>query len=125
MDDSKLALGALAHAWRAQYQLPLIAVTGSNGKTTVTQMIASILRTWHPEAHLATQGNLNNDIGLPLTLLRLREDHRFAVIEMGMNHEGEIDYLTHIALPTVAMNSWCSRCALFTSATVGAATFAR
>ena len=86
-----------------QFPLPLIAVTGSNGKTTVTQMIASILRAWHPEMHLATQGNLNNDIGLPLTLLRLRRGHRIGVIELGMNHPGEIAYLADIAQPTVAM----------------------
>src|SRR5205085_2211248 len=80
VDDSKLALGKLANAWRKRHTLPLIAVTGSNGKTTVTQMIASILRAWHPDAHLATQGNLNNNIGLPLTLLRLRRSHRIGVI---------------------------------------------
>ncbi|MBL0390965.1 UDP-N-acetylmuramoyl-tripeptide--D-alanyl-D-alanine ligase [Ramlibacter monticola] len=103
VEDSKLALGELAHAWRMQYKLPLIAVTGSNGKTTVTQMIASILRAWQPEAHLATQGNLNNDIGLPLTLLRLRAKQRIGVIELGMNHPGEIGYLARIAAPTVAL----------------------
>lgn len=103
VDDSKLALGRLAHAWRKQYTLPLIAVTGSNGKTTVTQMIASILRAWQPDHHLATQGNLNNDIGLPLTLLRLRGDHRIGVIELGMNHPGEIGYLADLCEPTVAM----------------------
>lgn len=103
VDDGKLALGKLANAWRRQYKLPLIAVTGSNGKTTVTQMIASILRAWHPEMHLATQGNLNNDIGLPLTLLRLRKGHRIGVIELGMNHPGEIGYLSDIAMPTVAL----------------------
>ena len=103
VEDTKLALGELAHAWRQQYKLPLVAVTGSNGKTTVTQMIASILRAWQPEAHLATQGNLNNDIGLPLTLLRLRAAHRIGVIELGMNHPGEIGYLARIAAPTVAL----------------------
>jgi UDP-N-acetylmuramoyl-tripeptide--D-alanyl-D-alanine ligase len=103
VDDSKLALGSLAAAWRAQFKLPLIAVTGSNGKTTVTQMIASILRAWQPQAMLATQGNFNNDIGLPLTLLRLRAEHRIAVLELGMNHPGEIAYLAGIARPTVAM----------------------
>ena len=103
VDDSKEALGRLARQWRKQYTLPLIAVTGSNGKTTVTQMVASILRAWQPDAHLATQGNLNNDIGLPLTLLRLRAEHRIAVIELGMNHPGEIGYLAHIAEPTVAL----------------------
>jgi UDP-N-acetylmuramoyl-tripeptide--D-alanyl-D-alanine ligase len=101
--DGKLALGALARNWRQQYSLPLIAVTGSNGKTTVTQMIASILRAWQPDAHLATQGNLNNDIGLPLTLLRLRAEHKVGVIELGMNHPGEIPYLAQIAMPTVAV----------------------
>lgn len=103
VDDGKLALGALANAWRRQYTLPLVAVTGSNGKTTVTQMIASILRAWQPDAHLATQGNLNNDIGLPLTLLRLRPEHRIGVIELGMNHPGEIAYLAGVAQPTVAV----------------------
>lgn len=101
--DSKLALGVLAQAWRRRYQLPLIAVTGSNGKTTVTQMIASILKAWQPSHHLATQGNLNNDIGLPLTLLRLTGAHRIGVIELGMNHPGEIGYLANIAGPTVAL----------------------
>ncbi len=103
VDDSKLALGSLAAGWRSQFNLPLIAVTGSNGKTTVTQMIASILRAWQPDAMLATQGNLNNDIGLPLTLLRLRPEHRIAALELGMNHPGEIAYLAGIAKPTVAM----------------------
>jgi UDP-N-acetylmuramoyl-tripeptide--D-alanyl-D-alanine ligase len=101
--DSKLALGTLAQAWRRRYQLPLIAVTGSNGKTTVTQMIASMLKAWQPSHHLATQGNLNNDIGLPLTLLRLTGAHRVGVIELGMNHPREIDYLAKIAAPTVAL----------------------
>ena len=103
VDDSKQALGALAAGWRAQFKLPLIAVTGSNGKTTLTQMIAAILRAWQPDAALATQGNFNNDIGLPLTLLRLRAQHRVAVVELGMNHPGEIAYLAGIARPTVAV----------------------
>jgi len=103
VDDSKLALGALASGWRDQFGLPLVAVTGSNGKTTVTQMIAAILRAWQPEGMLATQGNLNNDIGLPLQLLRLRAEHRVAVLELGMNHPGEIGYLAAIARPTVAL----------------------
>jgi len=105
--DSKQALGLLAQAWRAQLQLPLIAVTGSNGKTTVTQMIASILRAWHGAGALATEGNFNNDIGLPLTLLRLRQDealwHRVAVLELGMNHPGEIAPLAAFARPSVAL----------------------
>ncbi len=101
--DAKQALGAMAAGWRAQFQLPLIAVTGSNGKTTVTQMIASILRAWQPHAMLATQGNFNNDIGVPLTLLRLRENHKVAVVEMGMNHPGEITLLAAMARPGVAL----------------------
>lgn len=101
--DTRLALGTLAAAWRARHALPLIAVTGSNGKTTTKEMIASILHAAFGDAVLATQGNLNNDIGLPLTLLRLRAHHRAAIVEMGMNHPGEIGYLTHIARPTVAL----------------------
>ena len=103
VDDSKLALGSLAAGWRARWAPALIAVTGSNGKTTVTQMIASILRAWRPGELLATQGNLNNDIGLPLMLLRLRAEHRVAVLELGMNHPGEIAYLAGICRPTVAL----------------------
>ncbi len=103
VSDAKHALGELAAAWRAQFDLPLIAVTGSNGKTTVTQMIASILRALAQEHALATQGNLNNDIGVPLTLLRLRAHHQIAVIELGMNHAGEIAYLSQLAQPTVAV----------------------
>ncbi|MES3003282.1 MAG: UDP-N-acetylmuramoyl-tripeptide--D-alanyl-D-alanine ligase [Pseudomonadota bacterium] len=102
-DHTTQALGSLAAGWREQFALPLIAVTGSNGKTTVTQMIASILRAWQPDHMLATQGNFNNDIGLPLQLLRLRADHRVAVLELGMNHPGEIGYLASLAKPTVAL----------------------
>ena len=102
--DTKLALGALAQHWRARHTIPLIAVTGSNGKTTVTQMIASILQAaWPGGESLATIGNLNNDIGVPQTLLRLREQHRIAVVEMGMNHPGEIAYLAAMTQPTVAL----------------------
>jgi UDP-N-acetylmuramoyl-tripeptide--D-alanyl-D-alanine ligase len=105
--DAKAALGQLAAAWRRQQQLPVIAVTGSNGKTTTTQMIASILRAWVGDAALATEGNYNNDIGVPLTLLRLRHDdevsHRAAVVELGMNHPGEIAPLAAMTQPTVAL----------------------
>jgi len=101
--DSKRALGQLATGWRAQFKLPLIAVTGSNGKTTVTQMIAAILRAWKPQAMLATEGNFNNEIGVPLTLLRLRAAHQLAVVELGMNHPGEIAALAAMAQPTVAL----------------------
>jgi UDP-N-acetylmuramoyl-tripeptide--D-alanyl-D-alanine ligase len=99
--DTRLGLGQLATHWRRQFQIPVIAVTGSNGKTTVKNMIAAILNVGGPV--LATQGNLNNDIGVPLTLLRLKPGDRHAVIEMGMNHAGEIDYLTKLALPTIAL----------------------
>ena len=101
--DSRIALGELAAGWRAQFRLPLIAVTGSNGKTTVTQMVASILRAHAGDAAHATRGNLNNDIGVPLTLLALRPQHRIAVVELGMNHPGEIAYLAQLAQPTVAL----------------------
>ena len=103
VDDTRLALGALAAGWRNRFGLPLVAVTGSNGKTTVTQMIASILRAWQGDGALATQGNFNNDIGLPLQLLRLRPAHRVAVLELGMNHPGEIGYLAGLTRPTVAL----------------------
>ena len=101
--DVKCALAQLATGWRAQFKLPLIAVTGSNGKTTVTQMIASILQAFKPGAVLATQGNFNNEIGVPLTVLRLRAEHQVAVVELGMNHPGEIATLAAIAQPTVAL----------------------
>jgi len=101
--DTLQALGLLAAGWRAQYTLPLIAVTGSNGKTTVTQMIAAILRAHAQEAAFATQGNLNNAIGVPQTLLRLTVLHRVGVVELGMNHPGEIAELARIAQPTVAL----------------------
>ncbi|MBC7918076.1 MAG: UDP-N-acetylmuramoyl-tripeptide--D-alanyl-D-alanine ligase [Rhodoferax sp.] len=102
--DATRALGALATQWRKQFSVPLIAVTGSNGKTTVTQMLASILQAAHPDGgSLATQGNLNNEIGVPMTLLRLRAEHRRAVVELGMNHPGEIALLAAMAQPTVAL----------------------
>ncbi|MEQ1803955.1 MAG: UDP-N-acetylmuramoyl-tripeptide--D-alanyl-D-alanine ligase [Burkholderiaceae bacterium] len=105
--DSATALADLAGAWRERIRLPLIAVAGSNGKTTVTQMIAAILYAWHGDAALATRGNFNNHIGVPLTLLRLRQDahdwHRVAVVELGMNHPGEIARLAVLAAPSVAL----------------------
>jgi UDP-N-acetylmuramoyl-tripeptide--D-alanyl-D-alanine ligase len=104
VDDTRLALGTLAREWRARFVPALIAVTGSNGKTTVKEMLAAILRRHAGDAPvLATAGNLNNDIGLPLTLLRLREVHRYCAIELGMNHKGEIAYLAGIAAPTVGL----------------------
>ncbi len=105
--DSERSLQDLARAWRARHHLPLIAVTGSNGKTTVTQMVASILRAWYGDGAFATAGNFNNHLGVPLTLLRLRQDdvlwHRAGVVELGMNHPGEIGLLAKIAQPTIAL----------------------
>lgn len=101
--DSLAALGTLATGWRNQFTLPLITVTGSNGKTTVTQMLATILRAACGDRSLATAGNFNNEIGVPLTLLRLRARHRRAVVELGMNHPGEIERLAAMARPTVAL----------------------
>jgi UDP-N-acetylmuramoyl-tripeptide--D-alanyl-D-alanine ligase len=112
--DTRKALGALAAHWRKKFTLPLVALTGSSGKTTVKEMLASILEAASGGASpfspapaagsvLATRGNLNNDIGVPLMLLELKESHRYAVIEMGMNHAGEIGYLTGLAAPAVAL----------------------
>ncbi len=99
--DTRRALGGLAAYWRRRFALPVVAVTGSNGKTTVKNMIHAILGEAGPG--LATAGNLNNDIGVPLTLLRLRPSDRYAVVEMGMNHPGEIEYLARLTRPTVAV----------------------
>ena len=104
--DTLLGLGRLAAYWRGCFDIPLIAVTGSNGKTTVKEMIASILFQLvgkDSNEVLATTGNLNNDIGVPKMLLKLCKQHKYAVIEMGMNHLGEISYLTSLARPTVAL----------------------
>ena len=102
--DTLVALGRIANAWRTHFAIPVIGVTGSNGKTTVKEMISSILAAaFGDDARLATQGNLNNEIGVPLTLFRLGAQHQAAVIEMGMNHPGEIARLAAIAQPTVAM----------------------
>ncbi|MDH4233866.1 MAG: UDP-N-acetylmuramoyl-tripeptide--D-alanyl-D-alanine ligase [Gallionella sp.] len=105
VEDTRIALGQLAAHWRRQFDIPVVAITGSNGKTTVKEMLAGILReaAGNDKAVLATQGNFNNDIGMPLTLLQLNAQHRYAVIEMGMNHPGEIDYLTRIAAPDIAL----------------------
>lgn len=102
--DTLRALGLGAAHWRSRFMLPLIAVTGSNGKTTVTQMIGRILAQAHGEAQrLVTAGNLNNDIGAPLMLWRLAPAHCAAVLELGMNHPGEIRYLAQLVRPTVAL----------------------
>lgn len=99
--DTRLALGQLAAAWREQLATPLVAVTGSNGKTTVKEMCAAILG--EAGRTLSTRGNFNNDIGLPLTLLRLEPEHDYGVIEMGANHPGEIAYLSGLTRPQVAI----------------------
>jgi UDP-N-acetylmuramoyl-tripeptide--D-alanyl-D-alanine ligase len=106
--DTRLALGDFAAAWRARFRLPLVAITGSNGKTTVKEMTGAILRAEYAssseaETVLVTWGNLNNDIGVPMTLFYLRDQHRAAVIEMGANRKGEIARLTAIAAPTVGI----------------------
>lgn len=103
--DTRKALGQLAAYWREKLAAPVIAITGSNGKTTTKEMLVEILTSATGDADLihATYGNLNNDIGMPLTLLGARPKHQYIVLEMGMNHLGEIDYLTHIAKPNVAV----------------------
>ncbi|QDQ86364.1 bifunctional UDP-N-acetylmuramoyl-L-alanyl-D-glutamate--2,6-diaminopimelate ligase MurE/UDP-N-acetylmuramoyl-tripeptide--D-alanyl-D-alanine ligase MurF [Alcaligenaceae bacterium SJ-26] len=104
LGNTRRALGRMAHAWRAVHDLSVVAVTGSNGKTTTKEMIASIFRHALGErATLATAGNQNNDIGVPLTLLRLRPEHRAAVVELGMNHPDEILGLARMTAPTVAL----------------------
>jgi len=96
------ALGEMAAWWRSCHDMPLVAVTGSNGKTTVKEMLAAIFG--QVSAHvLATEGNLNNDLGVPLTLMRLNDSHDYAVVEMGMNNPGELDYLTGLARPDIAV----------------------
>jgi UDP-N-acetylmuramoyl-tripeptide--D-alanyl-D-alanine ligase len=103
--DTTLALGRLAQFWRSRFTLPTLALTGSNGKTTVKEMLRSILAAHTGEVTkvLATEGNLNNHIGVPLMMLKLTPEHRYAVFEMGMNHRHEIDYLTRLVTPDVAL----------------------
>ena len=101
VDDTRLALGRLGSAWRTEQPVTVIGVTGSNGKTTLRELIAACLSQLAPT--LATQGNLNNDIGMPLMLLCIEPSHRYAVLEMGANHAGEIAYLTSLAKPDVVV----------------------
>jgi len=112
VENTRLALGTLAAYWRKRFSMPLVALTGSNGKTTVKEMLACILGeavkagsgAQSPDSLIhATRGNLNNDIGVPLTLLELRSTHRYSVVEMGMNHAGEIRLLARLAAPDVAL----------------------
>ena len=104
--DTLQALGRLAGVWRDRFELPVIGVTGSNGKTTVKEMLAAILSAG--ARVLATRGNLNNEIGLPLTLMELNDEHRLAVIEMGANHPGEIARLARLARPRVGVITQCA-----------------
>jgi UDP-N-acetylmuramoyl-tripeptide--D-alanyl-D-alanine ligase len=99
--DTRRAFGAMARAWRATFSLPVVAITGSSGKTTVKELVAAILGV--SRAVCVTQGNLNNDIGVPLTLMRLAAEHDALVVELGANHAGEIDYLASLVQPTVAV----------------------
>ena len=102
--DTRVALGRLAQHWRRQFAVPVIGVTGSNGKTTVKEMIAAILSAaFGEDRYLATRGNFNNEIGVPLTLFRMQPQHQAAVIELGMNHPGEIAVLSDIARPTLGL----------------------
>lgn len=101
VNDTRLALAELAGVWRKKSSVSVVGITGSNGKTTVKEMVAAILSV--NGNTLFTQGNLNNDIGVPLTLLRLNEQHRYAVIEMGANHPGEIEYTSQYAQADVAI----------------------
>ncbi len=105
VDDTRLALAELAGAWRKMSSVSVVGITGSNGKTTVKEMVAAILGASDSKQNnvLFTQGNLNNDIGVPLTLLCLNEQHRYAVIEMGANHPGEIAYTSKYAQPDVVV----------------------
>ena len=99
--DARMALGRHARAWRQRFDIPVVAVTGSNGKTTVKEMVAAILA--RGGATHATRGNLNNDVGVPLTLTGLAPEHRSAVIELGTNHPGEIAYLAHLIDPSIGL----------------------
>src|SRR6202012_5309268 len=99
--DTQAALEKAGHAWRSQFSIPVVGVAGSNGKTTAKEMTATILA--QAGSCLATRGNLNNHIGVPLTLLRIEPTNQFAVIEMGANHAGDVAALVRIARPTVGM----------------------
>ncbi len=104
VSDPPKSLGALATFWRRRFSLPVVGIVGSNGKTTVKEMTAAILRAAFGDANvLATSGNLNNEIGLPLTVLRLHAGHRAASIEIGMNHPGETAVLSAIASPSIGV----------------------
>lgn len=106
VSDTRRAMGELAQHWRNEFEIPVVAITGSNGKTTVREMLTSILGL--KATVLASRGNFNNDIGVPLTLFGLGREHAYAIIEMGANHPGEIHWLSRIARPTVAVITQCA-----------------
>jgi len=101
VDDAKLALGRLGKAWRVQHDTTVVGITGSNGKTTLKELIAACLSPVAPT--FATEGNFNNDIGMPMMLLRIDQSHRYAVLELGANHPGEIAYLASLSLPDIVV----------------------
>ena len=101
VEDTKLALGQLGASWRDLQSATVVGITGSNGKTTLKELTAACLS--HAAPTLATQGNLNNDIGMPLMLSRIDATHRYAILEMGANHPGEISYLTSLARPDIVV----------------------
>lgn len=104
VEDTVKALGKLASNYRERFNIPVVGITGSNGKTTVKEMLKSICEYQFGLEHvLATEGNLNNHLGMPLTLLKLSSSHKVAIIEMGMNHAKELDYLSNLALPTITL----------------------
>lgn len=101
VQDTKLALGQLGATWRDQHSVTVVGITGSNGKTTLKELVAACLSS--VASTVATEGNLNNDIGMPLMMSRIDESHEYAVLEMGANHAGEIAYLTELAKPDVVV----------------------
>jgi len=101
VDDAKLALGRFSAAWRQSKKARVVGITGSNGKTTLKELVAACLGASAPT--LATAGNLNNDIGMPLMLARIKNEHEYAVLEMGANHAGEIAYLASLAKPDIVV----------------------
>ena len=99
--DTKLALGILAKAWRKNFDLPVIAITGSNGKTTVKELVSNIIK--QSNNVCVSKENYNNDIGLPITIMGLKEKDQVLILELGANHSGEISYLSSIAKPTIGL----------------------
>ncbi|MCC2626247.1 MAG: UDP-N-acetylmuramoyl-tripeptide--D-alanyl-D-alanine ligase [Burkholderiales bacterium] len=104
VEDTVKALGKLAGSYRQQFDIPIVGITGSNGKTTVKEMLKLICDYQFGAMHvLATEGNLNNHLGVPLSLFKLNSSHKVAILEMGMNHAGELDYLSNLAKPTITI----------------------